>query len=115
MRTAASSSIEMELRLAGKCRHWSPSSQTYAPADVLLEYLANGWSISPAVGLEEHWYGGGRHIDVYHFELTQRELAVIMLVHGNPVVRRLMHQRQLHIVLLTCDGGVLFEARTAET
>jgi hypothetical protein len=114
MRTAASSFVEMELRLTNKHRHWSPSSQTYAPADVLLEYLANGWNISPAVGLEEHWYGGGRHVDVYHFELTQHKLVVVMLVHGNPVVRSLMHQRQLQIVLLKCEGDLLFEARTAE-
>jgi hypothetical protein len=41
MRNAALSFIEMEQRSADKRRHWSSSSQTYVPADGLLEYLAD--------------------------------------------------------------------------
>jgi hypothetical protein len=41
MRNAALSVIEMEQRSADKRRHRSSSSQTYDPADVLLEYLAD--------------------------------------------------------------------------
>lgn len=96
--------IEVELRALDTRRHWSPSSQVYAPADVLLQYLANGWAISPVVGLEEHWHAGVRRVDVYHFELTKDDQINIMPVQSNPVVRRLIHDRDLKIVLLRRDN-----------
>ncbi len=101
--------MEMEQRSANKRRHWSSSSQTYVPADVLLEYLADGWAISSVVGREECWHGGGRHITVYYFELTRHHQAVVMPVLGNPIVRRLMDQLQFRVMLLKCDGIRRFE------
>jgi hypothetical protein len=109
MQNAVPSFIEMEQWPADKPRHWSSSSQTYVPADVLLEYLADDWDISSVVGREECWHGGGRHITVYYFELTRNQQAVVMPVLGNPVVRRLVDQRQLRVVLLTCDDSRRFE------
>ena len=103
MAGAAPSFIEMELRSNDTRRHWSPSSQAYAPADVLIQYLADGWTISPVVGLEEHWHAGVRRVDVYHFELTKEEQVQILPVQSNPIVRRLMNQRQLKVVLLKRD------------
>jgi hypothetical protein len=103
MAGAAPSFIEMELRSNDTRRHWSPSSQTYAPADVLIQYLADGWTISPVVGLEEHWHAGVRRVDVYHFELTKEEQVQILPVQSNPIVRRLMNERQLKVVLLKRD------------
>ncbi len=108
MQNAVPSFIEMEQRSADKPRHWSSSSQTYVPADVLLEYLDDGWDISSVVGREECWHGGGRHITVYYFELTRNNQAVVMPVLGNPIVRRLVGQQQLQVVLLTCDDGRRF-------
>jgi hypothetical protein len=109
MQNAVPSSIEMEQWPADKPRHWSSSSQTYVPADVLLEYLDDDWDISSVVGREECWHGGGRHITVYYFELTRNHQAVVMPVLGNPIVRRLVDERQLRVVLLTCDDGRRFE------
>jgi hypothetical protein len=103
MAGAAPSFIEMELRPYDTRRHWSPSSQTYAPVDVLLQYLTEGWTISPVVGLEEHWHAGVRRVDVYHFELLKGEKSQVLPVQSNPVVRRLLHQLQLKIVLLKRD------------
>jgi hypothetical protein len=103
MAGAARSFIEMELRSNDTRRHWSPSSQAYAPADVLIQYLADGWTISPVVGLEEHWHAGVRRVDVYHFELTKEEQVQILPVQSNPIVRRLMNERQLKVVLLKRD------------
>ena len=94
------SSIEMELRSPVKRRYWSPSSQRYAPADVLLAYLADGWHLGSVVGLEKHWYGVGRQVQVCHFELTKDKRTMVMPVQCNPVVRRLLRQRQLRIVML---------------
>jgi hypothetical protein len=103
MQKAVPSFIEREQRSADKRRHWSSSSQTYVPADVLLEYLADDWDISSVVGREECWHGGGRHITVYYFELTRNHQAVVMPVLGNPIVRRLVDQQQLRVVLLKHD------------
>ena len=114
MRNAAPSFIEMELRSADRRRHWSPSSQTFAPADVLLECLADDWDINPVVGLEECWYGGGRHVAVYYFELTKDNQAIIMAVLGNPVVRRLVCQPQFRVMLHTYDDVRLFEDEAFE-
>jgi hypothetical protein len=68
---------------------------------VLLESLADDWIINSVVGLEEYWYGGGRHVAIYYFELTKDNQAVIMPVLGNPVVRRLVGERRLRVVLRT--------------
>ena len=96
--------IERELRSAAKRRHWSPSSQRYAPADVLLAYLADGWHLGLVVGLERHWYGVGRQVEVCHFELTKDSRTMVMPVQCNPVVRRLLRQRRLRLVVLNDES-----------
>lgn len=103
----ALSFIEVELRSGVRRRHWSPSSQTYAPADVLLERLVDGWNIDPVVGREEYWYGTGRHVSVYYCRLTKGLQAVTMPVLGNPVVRRLMREHHLKVVLLDDDYAMV--------
>jgi hypothetical protein len=104
---AAPMFIEMEMRSTDTRRHWSASSQAYAPADVLMRYLAENWTISPIVGLEEHWHAGSRRVDVYHFELIKDEQSLVLPVQSNPVVRRLLQERQLRIVLLKRDDVAL--------
>lgn len=101
----APSFVEMELRTNDTRRHWSPTSQEYAPADVLLRFLTNGWKISPVVGLEEHRHAGVRKVDVYHFELTKDDKQQILPVQSNPVVRRLLHERGLRVVMLQNEGS----------
>ncbi len=92
--------LEAELRTTDTKRHWSPSSQHYAPADVLLGFLADGWELSPVIGLEEHWHAGVRRVDVYHFELTKGDRTMVVPVHSNPIIRRLIEERGLKIVML---------------
>jgi hypothetical protein len=94
----------MELRSLDTRRHWSPSSQAYAPADVLMRYLAEGWQLSPIVGLEEHWHAGVRRVDVYHFEVSQEEETMVLPVQSNPVVRRLLRDYSLRIVVIKRDN-----------
>lgn len=101
--------LESELRSAADSQpHWSSSSQTYAPADVLLQSLAEGWTLSPVIGQEEHLLGGGRRISVYYFELCKGDRQIVMQVHGNPVVRRLIRENALKIVLINRDESVRF-------
>ncbi len=99
----ATSFIEMELRTNDTRRHWSPSSQPYAPADVLVRYLSSGWQVSPVVGLEEHYHAGVRRVDIYHFELVKGDQQQILPVQSNPVVRRLLTEHNLRVVLLSKD------------
>lgn len=101
----APSFVEMELRTNDTRRHWSPTSQEYAPADVLLRFLTSGWKISPVVGLEQHRHAGVRKVDVYHFELTKDDKQQILPVQSNPVVRRLLHERDLRVVMLQNEGA----------
>ncbi len=112
MGRANPSFIEAELSAIDTRRHWSPSSQAYAPADVLMRYLAEGWTLSTVVGLEEHWHGGMRRVDVYHFELSKDGHVISLPVQSNPVVRRLMNQRQLRVVLLKSDAPVAANRNT---
>lgn len=104
MAGAGPSFIEAEMRSLDTRRHWSPTSQTYAPADVLLRYLTEGWQISPVVGLEEHWHAGSRRVDVYHFEVIKDDQAQVVPVQSNPVVRRLLRDRSLRVVLLKSEN-----------
>lgn len=104
MANSAPSYVDMELRSTDTRRHWSPTSQAYAPVDVLMRYLNEGWEISPVVGLEEHWHAGARRVDVYHFELTTGDQVQVLPVSSNPVVRRLIQQQKLKIVLLQRDN-----------
>jgi len=99
MQNALPSPVERELRSAHKRRHWSASCQTYASADVLVEHLADGWDIRSVIVQEVSWRGGGRHITVYHFELTSGNQKLAMPVLDNPIVRRLVGQRQARIGL----------------
>ncbi len=111
MTNAAPSLVDMELRSIDTRRHWSPTSQPYAPADVLMRYLASGWQISPVVGLEEHYHAGVRKVDIYHFELVKDDEHQILPVQSNPVVRRLLKENDLRVVLLKSDEHAVSEAQ----
>lgn len=107
---SAPSFVEVELWTNDTRRHWSPSSQEYAPADVLVRFLSTGWKVSPVVGLEEHYHAGVRRVDVYHFELVKGDKQQILPVQSNPVVRRLIAERGLRVVLLKQDKHPASEA-----
>jgi len=67
---------------------------------VLLQFLADGWELSPVIGLEEHWHAGVRRVDIYHFELTKGDRTMVVPVNSNPIIRRLIEERELKIVML---------------
>jgi len=39
-------------------RHWSSQSQAYAPADVLLNHMREGWVLDSLVAIETFSYAG---------------------------------------------------------
>lgn len=94
--------LERELRSQIETQqHWSSASQTYAPADALMQCLTDGWTLSPIVAQQAHRLGGRRHVNVYHFELSNGHQQVVMQVLDNPVVRRLVRERSLKIVRIS--------------
>ncbi len=68
---------------------------------VLQQYLAEGWCMPSTVLSEAFWYGGGRHINVYHIELTRGEQKLKMRVKSNPVIRRLLCQEPCEIIRIS--------------
>ncbi len=76
-------------------RYWSAGSQRYAPADILLQYLRGGWMVDDAVPVETFYCGGARCVKVYYFRLFYEEEDLWMPVIENPVVLRLIGERNL--------------------
>ncbi|QPC83144.1 hypothetical protein G4Y79_01860 [Phototrophicus methaneseepsis] len=86
-----------ELELDNDDRHWSPASQWYAPADVLLQYLRDGWRLDDDVEICVHRCRSYRHVEMYHFILYHAEKKSLrMPVVANPVVRRIVQQYSLN-------------------
>ena len=81
-------------------RHWSPDSEHYAPAEVLLGYLRSGWQLEGRVRVKTVYYSDNRHAEMYIFKLSQGENTIRMPVLGNPAVWRLIVDRDLAIVPL---------------
>jgi hypothetical protein len=46
-------------------------------------------------------------VDVFHFELVNGDQSVILPVQSNPIIRRLLNERQLRIVLLKSNDVAL--------
>lgn len=95
-------------------RHWCPLSESYAGIDVLLNYLDSGWKIEGDIGFAEHWFGGARHILVYHFVLTKKDDHSTMSVLSHPVLDRFLHdccRREIAISRII-DGSGRVEAKS---
>ncbi len=76
-------------------RHWSPESETYASADVLLQYLRRGWVLEKLVAVETVFHAANRHSNVFYFTLTHDDQTIEMPVLANPVVLDLMRRYKL--------------------
>lgn len=70
--------------------HWCSLSESYAGVDILLCYIDAGWKIEGDIGFDEHWFGGARHILVYHFSLIKKDDHITMAVLSNPVLDRFL-------------------------
>lgn len=84
-------------------RHWSPESEIYAPADVLLQYLTAGWSLDQHVAVETVYYAGYRRSDVYYFTLEHDGVSLEMPVLATPVVFKLIEDRRLTTLPINVD------------
>ncbi len=79
-------------------RHWCPVSEMYAPADVLLQYLREGWELDMLVAVETFYFAGYRCSDIYYFTLHQEDMTLEMPVLANPIVLRVVEEQQLSIL-----------------
>ncbi len=77
--------------------YWSCDSETYAPADVLLDYLWNGWEPDILVDVTRVPCASGRCTEVYFFTLKCGDQAVYIPVVPTPIVFRLVDDYGLTI------------------
>jgi hypothetical protein len=93
----------------GNYRHWSPESELFAPADVLLQYLRQGWKLDKLVAVETVYYSGYRRSDIFYFTLHRDDQIVEMPVLANPVVFYLIEAHQLELLRINVDRSEVFE------
>lgn len=79
-------------------RHWARSTQEFAPADVLITHLQNGWQFVNPAAVETFYSGGFRRADIYYFTLQRGEEIVEMPVLANPKISRLIEEHQLTVL-----------------
>lgn len=89
-----------DIHLDDDYRHWSPESEPYAPADVLLQYLRNGWVLEDAVEVKSHECRSCRYVDIYCFTLHRAQHKPLQIpVLANPIVRKLVQQYKLKTIV----------------
>lgn len=76
-------------------RHWSPNSQPYAPADILFQYLRDGWLLGDRIIIQVAQCFSRRCVEVYYFRLTSGSERILMPIIANPVILRLVMERGL--------------------
>ena len=87
-------------------RHWSPTSQPYAPADILFQYLRDGWLLGDKVLVQVVQCFSQRCVEVYYFRLTHDGEPVLMPIIANPVILRLVVERGLAAIRVHPDGEI---------
>lgn len=80
-------------------RHFCPSSQAYTTADVLRQYLENGWAPQNRVTVEVHILGAGRTVNVYRFWLRKDGADTILPIVASPIVWRVIAEYKLSLTL----------------
>lgn len=83
--------------------HWSPNSQSYAPPDLLFQYLRDGWLLGDRVLVQVFQCFSWRCIEVYSFKLTLDGEPVLMPIIANPVILRFVMERGLTVVRVIPD------------
>jgi len=86
-------------------RHWSPESQSYAPVDVLENYLRTGWTMDSLAAVETFYYAGYRRVDVFYLTLRRGEACLEMPVLANPKLMRLIEENELTVLRVNASRG----------
>ncbi len=86
--------------------HWSPESQTYTTADVLLQFLRDAWTLRRNVVVESFGCASYRRVSVYHFVLQKGNRQIELPIIENPIVQRLIHHYELAVLEEPCPEDV---------
>jgi hypothetical protein len=78
-------------------RHWCPASETYAPVEVLLQYLRQGWEADTPVTVETFFFGT-RHSYIFRFTVRHNGSSLEIPVVVNPVALRIVESWQLTLL-----------------
>jgi len=84
-------------------RHWSPTSQSYAPADILFQHLRAGWLLGDKALVQVGQCFSRRCVEVYYFRLTSGSERIVMPIIANPVILRLTLERELAVIRVYPD------------
>ena len=76
-------------------RHWCPASETYAPVEVLLRYVRQGWKLDDLVVTETHVFTSCLCTAIYFFVLRRDGMLIRMPVLTNPIVLRMVNNCRL--------------------
>jgi len=79
-------------------RHWSSESETYAPVEVLLNLLREGWELDKLAAIEAYYYSNNRYVDILYFTLFRESEGMEIPVLSNPVSRRLIQEHKLNVI-----------------
>lgn len=85
-------------------RHWSPASQPYATAEVLLQYLSRGWECMNEVAVKTFRCVSSRCVEVYAFEISKGHERLCVPVVSNPIILRFIRQRGLAVT--SCEDNL---------
>ncbi len=84
-------------------RHWSPASQPYATADVLLQYLRREWECANEVTVKTSRCVSSRCVEVYIFTISKGHERLCVPVISNPVILHLVRERGLTVMF--CEAN----------
>ena len=79
-------------------RHWSPSSQPFASAEILLKYLRDGWQLKRTVAVQLFQCVSRQCIRLYYFSASRDDKSLTIPVIENPIVLRVIRDNQLELV-----------------
>ena len=79
-------------------RHWALTSETYAPAHILLQYIRDGWVLQDNVYVQLSHCFSGRCVEIFSFRLDHGCESILMPIIANPAVLRTIIERGLIVV-----------------
>lgn len=79
-------------------RHWSAESETYAPVEVLIKLVREGWQLDKLAAVEAYFYAGNRYVEILYFTLWRDGEGMEIPVLSNPVSRRLIQEHKLTVI-----------------
>lgn len=90
-----------ELEIDEDYRHWSPASQPYTTAEVLLQCLRCGWECMNQVTVKTSQCLSGRCVELYSFTIRKGDERLCVPVVSNPVILRFIRERGL--IMTHCE------------